>query len=122
MQVRGGKKPHSGSPRLPRRQGGVPSLLSVARRRMTTPVVAPRSGLNPPTSNFLVLPLPRRHAWLAAPAANTCSRNRPQNKRQQRPPPHKTKKNKKRINPRRVAPAARRRRMVRSRGPPRAAD
>ena len=34
----------------------------------------------------LVLPLPRRHAWLAGPPANTCSRNRPQNKRQQRPP------------------------------------
>ena len=31
-------------------------------------------------------PLLRRHAWLAAPAANTCSRNNPQNKRQQRPP------------------------------------
>ena len=38
------------------------------------------------TKNPLVLPLPRRHAWLAAPAANTCSRNNPQNKRQQRPP------------------------------------
>ena len=34
----------------------------------------------------LVLPLPRRHAWLAAPAANTCPRNNPQNKQQQRPP------------------------------------
>ena len=33
----------------------------------------------------LVLPLLRRHACLAGPPANTCSRNRPQNKRQQRP-------------------------------------
>ena len=76
----------------------------VARRRMTTPVVAPRSGLNPPPLTLschplracertpqnkklkpLVLPLPRRHAWLAGPPANTCSRNRPQNKRQQHP-------------------------------------
>ena len=34
-----------------------------------------------------MLPLPRRHAWLAGPPANTCSRNNPQNKRQQRPAP-----------------------------------
>ena len=33
-----------------------------------------------------MLPLPRRHAWLAGPPANTCSRNNPQNKRQQRLP------------------------------------
>ena len=33
----------------------------------------------------LMQPLPRRHAWLASPPANTCSRNRPQNKRQQHP-------------------------------------
>ena len=38
-----------------------------------------------------MLPLPRRHAWLAGPPANTCSRNRPQNKRQQRPPKQKIK-------------------------------
>ena len=40
----------------------------------------------PKKSKPLVQPLPRRHAWLAGPPANTCSRNRPQNKRQQRPP------------------------------------
>ena len=44
----------------------------------------------PQNQKPLVLPLPRRHAWLAGPPANTCSRNRPQSKRQQ-PPPHKTK-------------------------------
>ena len=32
-----------------------------------------------------MLPLPRRHAWLAGPPANTCSRNRLQNKRQHPP-------------------------------------
>ena len=32
----------------------VPSTPVVARRRMTTPVVAPRSGFYPPTSNLLV--------------------------------------------------------------------
>ena len=49
----------------------------------------------------LVLPLLRRHAWLAAPAANTCSGNNPQNKRQQRPP------TKQKIKaPRAAAPAA----------------
>ena len=49
------------------------------------------NGNNAPPQNQkpkpLVLPLPRRHAWLAGPPANTCSRNNPQNKRQQRPPP-----------------------------------
>ena len=34
-------------------------------------------------------PLLRRHAWLAGPPANTCSRNNPQNKRQQRPAQNK---------------------------------
>ena len=34
-----------------------------------------------------MLPVHRRHACLAAPPANTCSRNNPQNKRQQRPAP-----------------------------------
>ena len=34
-----------------------------------------------------MLPLPRRHAWLAGPPANTCPRNNPQNKRQH--PPHR---------------------------------
>ena len=52
----------------------------------------PRGGVkqspNPLTPRA---PLPRRHAWLAGPPANTCPRNRPQNKQQQRPPPpHKT--------------------------------
>ena len=50
-----------------------------------SPAPAPRSGLKPPTSNLLVLSLLRRHAWLAGPPANTCSRNNPQNKRQQHP-------------------------------------
>ena len=34
----------------------------------------------------LVLPLPRRHAWLAAPAANTCSRNKPSKQTATAPP------------------------------------
>ena len=51
------------------------------------PVKAPPK---PKKSKPLVQPLPRRHAWLAGPPANTCPRNRPQSKRQQRPP-HKTK-------------------------------
>ena len=35
---------------------------------------------------LLVQPLPRRHAWLAGPPANTCSRNSHQNKPQKNPP------------------------------------
>ena len=42
-------------------------------------------------SKPLVLPLPRRHARLAGPPANTCSRNNPQNKQQQRPQNKKSK-------------------------------
>ena len=43
---------------------------------------------NPPTPpKPLVLPLPRRHAWLAAPAANTCPRNSSQSNRKRIPQP-----------------------------------
>ena len=34
----------------------------------------------------LVLPLPRRHAWLAGPPANTCSRNKPSKQTATAPP------------------------------------
>ena len=37
-----------------------------------------------------MLPLPRRHAWLAGPPANTCSRNKP-SKQTATTPPYKTK-------------------------------
>ena len=51
------------------------------------------NGNNAPphkTKNLLVLPLPRRHAWLAGPPANTCPRNKP-SKQTATTPPHKTK-------------------------------
>ena len=76
---------------------------------------------NPPNKKPepLVQPLPRRHAWLAAPAANTCSRNRPQNKRQQRPAlsvsfpsSERVKQSPKPKPPRAVSPEAARRRMT----------
>ena len=60
---------------------------------MTTPVVNPcsRNGSQsnrkriPQNKNLLVLPLPRRHAWLAAPAANTYPRNGSQSNRKRIP-------------------------------------
>ena len=62
--------PRNFQPPLPR----FPSRLSPRRMSGTT------------VGRILSHPLPRRHAWLAGPPANTCPRNRPQNKRQQRPP------------------------------------
>ena len=44
----------------------------------------------PQNQKPLVLPLPRRHAWLAGPPANTCPRNKP-SKQTATTPPHKTK-------------------------------
>ena len=48
--------------------------------------LSPRPISGTTVGRILSHPLPRRHAWLAGPPANTCPRNRPQNKRQQRPP------------------------------------
>ena len=62
--------PRNFQPPLPR----FPSRLSPRRMSGTT------------VGRILSHPLPRRHAWLAGPPANTCSRNNPQNKQQQRPP------------------------------------
>ena len=53
----------------------------------------------PQNQKPLVLPLPRRHAWLAGPPANTCPRNKP-SKQTATTPPTKPK------TPRAAAPAA----------------
>ena len=55
-------------------QGGMPSTPERVKESPKTKKLKP-----------LVLPLLRRHAWLAGPPANTCSRNRLQSKRQQLP-------------------------------------
>ena len=62
---------------LPRKRAGAPpppQLLSVR----------PNNAHHQP--KLLVQPLLRRHAWLAGPPANTCSRNSHQNKPQKNPP------------------------------------
>ena len=68
---------------------------------------------NPPNQKPLVPSLPRRHAWLAVPAANTCSRNGSQSKRKiippnQKPPravsPERVKQSPKQKPPRAVSP------------------
>ena len=62
---------------LPRQRAGAPpppQLLSVR----------PNNAHHQP--KLLVQPLPRRHACLAGPPANTCSRNSHQNKPQKNPP------------------------------------
>ena len=81
-----------GLPRPPPRNFQPPLPQPPSKQTATAP---------PKKTKPLVLPLPRRHAWLAGPPANTCPRNNPQNKRQQRSPTKQ--KNK---APRAAAPAA----------------
>ena len=70
--------PISGCHDLPLATFNLPSRNNLQNK----PNSAPQKNKKPEP---LVLPLPRRHAWLAGPPANTCSRNNPQNKQQQRP-------------------------------------
>ena len=80
-------------------RGAVNSVAACVSDHSRGQALAPANPLSPNGNNAppqnqkpkpLVLPLPRRHAWLAGPPANTCSRNKP-SKQTATAPPTKTK-------------------------------